>query len=46
MPCQVPLGSMHQVPSNGLSLQYNEFIVYDTAQIKMRYALRMKFNHK
>jgi poly [ADP-ribose] polymerase len=26
-------------------LRYNEFIVYDIAQIKIRYLLRLKFNY-
>ena len=30
----------------GYTLQYNEYIVYDVAQIKMKYALRVKFNYK
>lgn len=28
-----------------LYLRYNEFIVYDIAQIKVRYLLRLKFNY-
>lgn len=28
-----------------LYLRYNEFIVYDIAQIKIRYILRLKFNY-
>ena len=30
----------------GYTLQYNEYIVYDVAQIKLKYALRVKFNYK
>ena len=32
-------------PPSGRGLMYNEYIVYDTSQIKMRYALKIKFNH-
>ena len=28
------------------SLQYNEFIVYNTNQIRMRYLIKLKFNYK
>ena len=28
------------------SLQYNEYIVYDTSQLQMKYLLRLKFNYK
>lgn len=31
--------------SNSYSLLYNEFIVYNPAQIRMRYLLRVKFNY-
>ncbi|XP_071091568.1 poly [ADP-ribose] polymerase 2-like [Haliotis cracherodii] len=31
---------------HGYTLNYNEFIVYNTAQIKMRYLLKVKFNYK
>jgi len=30
----------------GYTLQYNEFIVYNTNQIKMKYLARVKFNYK
>ena len=30
----------------GYTLAYNEFIVYDIKQIKFRYALKLRFNHK
>jgi len=45
--CVVPCGK--QVPfvaPQQTSLLYNEFIVYDTNQIKMRYLVRTKFNYK
>ena len=31
---------------SGFTLQYNEFIVYNTNQIKMKYLAKIKFNHK
>jgi len=30
----------------GYTLNYNEYIVYDTKQIKMKYLLKVKFNFK
>ena len=30
----------------GYTLQYNEFIVYNTAQVRFRYLLRCKFNYR
>lgn len=30
---------------NSYSLLYNEFIVYNPAQVRMRYLLRIKFNY-
>lgn len=41
--CKVPSGSIVDADVDGLGLMYNEYIVYDTAQVKMRYALKMKF---
>jgi len=42
----IPLG--HGVPSNArqTSLLYNEYIVYNTDQINMRYPLRVDFQYK
>ena len=31
---------------SGYTLNYNEFIVYDTKQIKMKYLVKVKFNFK
>jgi len=42
---KVPCGKIVKDDSDGRALAYNEFIVYDTAQIKMRYALKMKFGY-
>ncbi|KAG0355708.1 hypothetical protein BG005_005356 [Podila minutissima] len=33
-------------PGFGYGLQYNEYIVYNTSQIKMRYLLKMRFDYK
>lgn len=45
----VPLGKSKNTnvknPS-GYTLNYNEFIVYDTKQIKMKYLVKTKFNFK
>ncbi|KAM9355428.1 poly [ADP-ribose] polymerase 1 [Pholidichthys leucotaenia] len=43
---QVPLGK--GVPTNidDTSLLYNEYIVYDVAQINMKYLLKIKFNYQ
>eukprot|EP00043_Microstomoeca_roanoka_P016452 m.168165 g.168165 ORF g.168165 m.168165 type:complete len:169 (+) comp16464_c0_seq11:63-569(+) len=42
----VPLGKGVENPkAAGGSLLYDEFIVYDTAQIKMRYVIKMKFKY-
>jgi len=43
---KVPCGKIIKDDSDGRALAYNEYIVYDTAQIKMRYVLKMKFGHK
>ena len=42
---KVPCGKIVKDDSDGRALAYNEFIVYDTSQIKMRYALKMKFGY-
>ena len=39
----VPTGANNP---KGFTLQYNEFIVYDLAQIRVRYLLKCKFNFK
>lgn len=46
---KLPMGRPVQtgvVNPQGYTLQYNEYIVYDVAQIKLKYALRVKFNYK
>ena len=45
---KVPMGTSAESGiknPHGYCLQYNEYIVYDVKQIKMKYALRVKFNH-
>ncbi|KAI0225557.1 Poly [ADP-ribose] polymerase 2 [Lamellibrachia satsuma] len=45
----VPLGKGGETGvrnPNGFTLNYNEFVVYDTKQIRMRYLLKVKFNFK
>ena len=44
--CKVPLGPDEPVKLNGGYLQYNEYIVYNTNQIKMKFLFRVKFNYK
>eukprot|EP00475_Leptophrys_vorax_P035989 TRINITY_DN6004_c0_g1_i1.p1 TRINITY_DN6004_c0_g1~~TRINITY_DN6004_c0_g1_i1.p1 ORF type:complete len:746 (-),score=264.33 TRINITY_DN6004_c0_g1_i1:66-2303(-) len=40
----VPCGTQVDDPNLGGSLMYNEFIVYDVKQVRMKYLVRMKFN--
>jgi poly [ADP-ribose] polymerase len=40
----VPCGTQEENSKVNSSLMYNEFIVYDTAQVRMKYLIRMKFN--
>ncbi|WVZ71182.1 hypothetical protein U9M48_019798 [Paspalum notatum var. saurae] len=42
----VPLGKPKQEPSKRGSLLYNEYIVYNVDQIRMRYILHVSFNFK
>jgi poly [ADP-ribose] polymerase len=44
----MPTGKLKDtgVKGDGFILQYNEFIVYKTAQIKMKYLAKIKFNFK
>lgn len=41
----VPLGKVTKTPVAGNALLYDEFIVYDVAQIKIKYLLRVKFDY-
>ncbi|XP_041832319.1 poly [ADP-ribose] polymerase 1 [Melanotaenia boesemani] len=43
---QVPLGKGVQTNTDDTSLLYNEYIVYDVAQINMKYLLKVKFNYQ
>jgi poly [ADP-ribose] polymerase len=42
----VPLGKQVDAKVPNTVLLYNEFIVYDIKQIKMKYLLRLKFNYR
>ena len=45
---KLPMGPAKETDVNkksGYHLQYNEFIVYDTKQIKMKYLAKIKFNY-
>jgi poly [ADP-ribose] polymerase len=44
--CKVPIGQGEKVNINGGYLQYNEYIVYNTNQIRMKFLLKVKFNYK
>jgi len=46
---EIPVGPPRDtkvVNKKGYTLNYNEFIVYDTKQIKMKYLAKIKFNYK
>eukprot|EP00064_Thunnus_orientalis_P008492 superscaffoldBa00001010_g8515 len=43
---QVPLGKGVHTNIDDTSLLYNEYIVYDVAQINMKYLLKVKFNYQ
>jgi len=43
--CIIPSGKSIKDNNMQTSLLYNEYIVYDTKQIKMRYLLKLKFNY-
>merc|ERR1712151_894659 len=43
---KVPMGAGGDSGVSDTSLQYNEFIVYDVSQIKMRYVMEMEFQFK
>jgi poly [ADP-ribose] polymerase len=42
----VPLGPSKNVNIPGSTLNYNEYIVYDTEQVRLRYMAKLKFNFK
>ena len=41
----VPMGKGAESGVQGSSLLYNEFIVYDVEQIRMKYLLQVKFDY-
>eukprot|EP00249_Psilotum_nudum_P018985 c27053_g1_i3 orf=622-2628(-) len=41
----IPMGKPVKKPGSGGSLLYNEYIVYNVAQIRMRYVLQVNFNY-
>ncbi|XP_054618362.1 poly [ADP-ribose] polymerase 1 [Dunckerocampus dactyliophorus] len=43
---QVPLGKGSHTNIDDTSLLYNEYIVYDVAQINLKYLLKINFNYK
>jgi len=43
---EIPMGKGVDSGVTDSSLLYNEFIVYDTAQVNMKYLFKMKFNYK
>lgn len=43
---EVPLGKGIQAPVGNTSLLYNEFIVYDVAQVNVKYLLKLKFDYR
>ncbi len=42
----VPLGKLKDTKISDSSLIYNEYIVYNVDQVRMRYLVRLKFNYK
>lgn len=42
----IPMGKGIDAPTGRTSLLYNEFIVYDVAQINIKYLLKMNFKYK
>ncbi|XP_069743933.1 poly [ADP-ribose] polymerase 1 isoform X1 [Narcine bancroftii] len=43
---EVPLGKGVQMPVSDSSLLYNEYIVYDVAQVNLKYLLKLNFKYK
>ena len=44
--CVVPIGNLIATGvtnPNGYTLNYNEYVVYDTSQIKMRYLVKIQY---
>ena len=45
VPCGQPTRN-EQVEEQGSDLKYNEYVVYDTSQVRLRYVLKVKFHFK
>jgi len=43
---KVPMGGLAPSGTEDTQLLYNEFIVYDTSQVKMKYLVKLKFKPK
>ncbi|CAG8467940.1 9543_t:CDS:2 [Rhizophagus irregularis] len=43
--CVIPCGKNKDISGGGHCLYYNEYIVYDEAQIMQKYLIKMKFNY-
>eukprot|EP01017_Pseudomicrothorax_dubius_P046066 TRINITY_DN8068_c0_g1_i1.p1 TRINITY_DN8068_c0_g1~~TRINITY_DN8068_c0_g1_i1.p1 ORF type:complete len:690 (+),score=247.15 TRINITY_DN8068_c0_g1_i1:45-2114(+) len=43
--CKIPLGKGEPTNVDRGALLYNEYIVYDVAQVKMRYLIKLKFKY-
>ncbi|KAF1470035.1 Poly [ADP-ribose] polymerase 1, partial [Pygoscelis antarcticus] len=43
---EIPLGNGISTGINDTCLLYNEYIVYDVAQVNLKYLLKLKFNYK
>jgi len=41
---EVPYGKIITNPDKGAQREHNEFVVYNTNQIRMRYLCKVKFN--
>lgn len=42
----VPMGKGVPAPVDRTDLLYNEYIVYDVAQVRLRYIIKIKFDYK
>lgn len=43
--CKIPIGGVKEFDIQS-DLLYNEYIVYDSKQVKLRYLVKLKFNYK
>ena len=44
--CEVPNSKLKPTGVKGGSLLYNEYVVYDVSQVRMRYLVKLKFKFK